>query len=79
VTVKLRIPHALLSLLLLLLPAKFLPQILLSPPASVAAQLLEGMLSTTVTVHRHKLGDGRAGGLGERTMDLALARWRKPR
>jgi hypothetical protein len=61
VAVKLRIPRTLLSPLLLLLPAKPLPQILLTPPAVVATQLLEGTLSPTVTVHRHQLGDGRAG------------------
>jgi hypothetical protein len=62
--VKLRIPRALLAPLLLLFPSQLLPQILLSSPATLAAQLLEGTLSATVTIHRHQPGDGMAGGVG---------------
>jgi hypothetical protein len=62
--VKLRVPRALLTPLLLLLPAEPLSKILLTPPARVAAQLIKGTLAMTAAVHGHQLEGGRAGGVG---------------
>jgi hypothetical protein len=82
---ELRIPRALLAALLLLLPVQLLPQILLSPPPGVAAQLLEGTLPAAVTVHLHEPWDGRAGevggedkgfGSGSVAADIAWGGWK---